>query len=89
MPVVPLWAPSDALPPPVSLMPRFERLLPARVLVEREPVDAGGEVCRGVRDASAVADDLSHRRTAPAARDLARSRGVDVSELEGLTEWAA
>ena len=40
MPVVPLCAPSEALPPPVSLMPRVDRLLlPLRVLVEREPVD--------------------------------------------------
>ena len=29
MPVVPLCAPSEALPPPVSLMPRVERLLAA------------------------------------------------------------
>ena len=43
LPVVPLCAPSEALPPPVSLMPRLERLLPP-VLVGREPVE------RDVRD---------------------------------------
>jgi hypothetical protein len=36
---LPVCLPSEALPPPVSLIPRVERLLVPRVLVGREPVE--------------------------------------------------
>jgi hypothetical protein len=36
---LPVWRPSEALPPPVSLIPRGERLPLPRVLVGREPVE--------------------------------------------------